>query len=53
MKVYVVQTHYDYEGSQLNGVYSTQAKAEKRIEHLYKMRGGGSVHYDCEEWEVR
>jgi len=49
MKVYVVQMDYDYEGSELRGVFSTEEKAMAFLETL-----GSGVCYgpDVEEWEV-
>ncbi len=53
MKVYVVQRHWDYEGADLIGVYSTPEKAEQAVCDGYEKTGGNCVHYDWKECDVQ
>jgi len=63
MKVYICSTHYDYEGSEVTAVYSTEEAAKAHVEGAYEVRrmqdemynltiAGHSTHFEYEEWEV-
>ena len=63
MKVYICSTHYDYEGSEVTAVYSTEEAAKAHVEVEYDVRRMNeemfnltviqhSSHFEYEEWEV-
>lgn len=51
MKVYIVLDCLDYEGCDIEAVFSTKKEAEKYIDGLEPIRGG--QRREVAEWEVR
>ena len=58
MKVYICSTHYDYEGSEVTAVYSTEEAAKAHVKGEYEGRrhpmysDNPCEHFEYEEWEV-
>lgn len=54
MSVYIILYSVDYEGSEVEGVYSSREEAERECERLNSENGYRvSERYVVEEWEVR
>lgn len=54
MSVYIILYSVDYEGSEVEGVYSSREEAERECERLNSENGCRvSERYVVEEWEVR